>query len=149
MKKNLFLLAIVMMFAAGTILAEGVVFDPTEVAIPEIAKAKASATTETVKTNTAAKASSAAQDAKKPSDLAKETISKQSDSFNNALYELDTAQVNIRNELLEYKAKYQEIDTQYKLLKNQRKILDGQIKSIEKRIQDIENSKTKIRKTML
>ncbi len=165
MKKNLFLLAITMMFATSIVLAEGMVFDPTEIAIPEISKTPKTTTTKvnTVKTNAikttetaktevkeaSAKVETTVKDAKKPTDLAQETISKQSESFNNALYELDTAQVNIRNELLDYKAKYQEIDTQYQLLKNQRKILDGQIKSIERRIKDIEKSKSKIRKTML
>ena len=150
MKKNLFLSVIAMIFATGIVLAEGVVFDPTEVAIPEITKAKTTSvkTVETTKKDTAVKAQETAQETKKP-DIAKETISKQSESFNNALYELDTAQVNIRNELLDYKAKYQDIDTQYKLLKNQRKLLDTQIKTIERRIKDIENSKAKIRKTML
>ena len=69
--------------------------------------------------------------------------------FNNALFELDTAQVNIRNQLLDYKAKYQEIDTQYKLIKEQRKVLGSQIKSIEKQIKNIEKSKNNIRKTMI
>ena len=131
MKKNFIILSLLMMFATNIVMAEGMVFDPTEYnqkAAPAIGVD--------------------VQDAQNPNELAKNTITSQSQSFDNALFELDTAQVNIRNQMLEYKAKYQEIDTQYKLIKAQRAELDKQIKTIENRIRQIENNKKKIRKTM-
>ncbi len=66
-----------------------------------------------------------------------------------AILELDNAQVDVRNELLNYKAKYSDVDAQYQLIKAERKALDKQIKSIEKRIKQIDRSKETIRKNML
>jgi hypothetical protein len=71
------------------------------------------------------------------------------DNIQNAILELDNAQVGIRNDLLEYKAKYADVDAQYKLVKNERSMLQKQIKSIEKRIKNIDKAKEKIRKNML
>lgn len=71
------------------------------------------------------------------------------DSIQNAILELDNAQVGIRNDLLNYKAKYADVDAQYKLIKNERAMLAKQVKSIEKRIKNIDKSKEKIRKNML
>lgn len=66
-----------------------------------------------------------------------------------AILELDNAQVDVRNELLNYKAKYSDVDAQYQLIKAERKALDKQIKSIERRIKQIDKSKETIRKNML
>ncbi|MCQ2789431.1 MAG: hypothetical protein MJ229_03525 [bacterium] len=71
------------------------------------------------------------------------------DSIQNAILELDNAQVGIRNDLLNYKAKYADVDAQYKLIKNERAMLAKQVRSIEKRIKNIDKSKEKIRKNML
>ena len=131
MKKNFIILSLVMMFSIGAVMAEGMVFDPTEYNQKPAPPIGVDVPT-----------------AQNPNELAKNTITSQSQSFDNALFELDTAQVNIRNQMLEYKAKYQEIDTQYKLIKAQRSELDKQIKTIEKRIKQIENNKNNIRKTM-
>ena len=131
MKKNFIILSLVMMFSIGAVMAEGMVFDPTEYNAKPTPPIGVDVPT-----------------AQNPNELAKNTITSQSQSFDNALFELDTAQVNIRNQMLEYKAKYQEIDTQYKLIKAQRAELDKQIKTIEKRIKQIETNKNKIRKTM-
>lgn len=67
----------------------------------------------------------------------------------NAILELDNAQVDVRNELLNYKAKYSDVDNQYTLIKSERKALHKQVKSIEKRIKQIDRAKEKIRKNML
>ncbi len=66
-----------------------------------------------------------------------------------AILELDNAQVDVRNELLNYKAKYSDVDAQYKLIKAERKALDQQVRAIEKRIKQIDKAKEKIRKNML
>lgn len=140
MKKNIIIMSLIMFITSQIALADGIVFDPTEYPKnPEIDRTQIAPTPEQLR---------GVPTAKNPEDIAKNTISGQSESFNNALFELDSAQVNIRNELLEYKAKYQEIDTQYQLIKNERRILDEQIKTIERRIKEIENSKIRIRKTM-
>lgn len=139
MKKNFLILSIVMVLFAGVTFAEGMVFDPTEY----------QATTPATYTRTLPSNSNIEANTKSSQSYAQNVVSEQSANFNNALFELDTAQVNIRNELLEYKAKYQEIDTQYKLIKEQRRVLDKQISSIEKRIKEIERSKSQIRKTMI
>lgn len=72
-----------------------------------------------------------------------------SSNYNNALFELDSAQVNLRNELLDCKAQYQEIDTQYRLIKEQRRNLADLIRAKEQQIKNIETSKNNIRKTMI
>lgn len=71
------------------------------------------------------------------------------DNIQNAILELDNAQVGIRNDLLNYKAKYADVDAQYKLVKNERNMLHNQIKSIERRIKNIDKAKDKIRKNMI
>lgn len=71
------------------------------------------------------------------------------DNIQNAILELDNAQVGIRNDLLNYKAKYADADAQYKLIKNERSMLDKQVKSIERRIRNIDKAKERIRKNML
>jgi len=70
-------------------------------------------------------------------------------NIQNAILELDNAQVGIRNDLLTYRAKYADVDAQYKLIKNERTMLYRQVKSIEKRIKSIDKAKDKIRKDML
>jgi septal ring factor EnvC (AmiA/AmiB activator) len=71
------------------------------------------------------------------------------ENIQNAILQLDNAQVGIRNDLINYKSKYADVDAQYKLIKNERTVLKKQIKAIEKRIKNIERSKEKLRKSML
>lgn len=71
------------------------------------------------------------------------------DNIQNAILELDNAQVGIRNDLLNYKAKYADVDAQYRLIKNERTMLSKQVKSIERRIKNIDRAKERIRKNML
>ncbi|MFA7658990.1 MAG: hypothetical protein WCY19_06120 [Candidatus Gastranaerophilaceae bacterium] len=71
------------------------------------------------------------------------------DNIQNAILELDNAQVGIRNDLLNYKAKYADVDAQYKLIKNERTMLNRQVNSIERRIKNIDRAKEKIRRNML
>ena len=70
-------------------------------------------------------------------------------NIQNAISQLDNAQIDIRNDLLNCKTKYADVDAQYKLVKAERAALNKQIKSIERRIKDIEKAKEKIRKNML
>ena len=150
MKKNLIILTSVLFLMTGSVWANGMVFDPTE--YPTVEEIPISKTGSNTITNSAAKLPSnqnIESEIKSSSTLSQDAVSGQNGNFSNALFELDSAQINIRNELLEYKAKYQEVDTQYQLIKEQRRVLANQIKSVEKRIKSIEKSKENIRKTMI
>lgn len=70
-------------------------------------------------------------------------------NIQNAIQQLDNAQIDIRNELLNTKTKYADIDAQYKLIKTERAALKKQVRSVEKRIKEIDKAKEKIRKNML
>lgn len=145
MKKNLLVLTLFMAMAAGCAFADGMVFDPTEFEIMDTTPTKT-----VTKPDLGTKANEKIEsNIKEASTYSQNSVSGQSTNFNNALFELDSAQVNIRNELLEYKAKYQEVDTQYQLIKEQRRVLGEQVKAVEKRIKEIEKSKNQIRKTMI
>ena len=72
-----------------------------------------------------------------------------SSDMQDAILKLDNAQVDVRNDLLNIKAKYADIDAQYKTIKNERKALNKQLKATEKRIKQIEKAKEKIRKNMI
>ena len=66
-----------------------------------------------------------------------------------AILQLDNAQVDIRNDLLNCKTKFADVDAQYKLIKTERQALKKQVKTVEKRIKEIDKAKEKIRKNML
>ena len=70
-------------------------------------------------------------------------------NIQNAISQLENAQVDIRNDLLNCKTKFADVDAQYKLIKSERTALKKQVKSIEKRIKEIDKAKEKIRKNML
>ncbi len=70
-------------------------------------------------------------------------------NIQNAIEQLDNAQVDIRNDLLNCKTKYADVDAQYKLVKSERAALKKQVRSIERRIKEIDKAKEKIRKNML
>ncbi len=140
MKKKMLML-LVIAFSSLSVYAEGLVYDPTEYQASVSEQPQKAASFHGINKNIENQTKEAAS-------FSQNSISGQSSSFNNALYELDSAQVNIRNELLDYQAKYQEIDTQYKLLKEQRRVLAEQIREINKKVNSIEKSKNQIRKTM-
>ena len=62
---------------------------------------------------------------------------------------MENAQIDIRNDLLNCKTKFADVDAQYKLVKAERTALKKQVKSIEKRIKDLDRAKERIRKNML
>ena len=70
-------------------------------------------------------------------------------NIQNAIQQLDNAQIDIRNDLLNCKTKFADVDAQYKLVKSERSALKKQIRGIEKRIKDIDSAKEKIRKNMI
>ena len=70
-------------------------------------------------------------------------------NIQNAILQLDNAQVDIRNDLLNLKTKFADVDAQYKLVKNERNALKKQINAVQKRINAIDKAKEKMRKNML
>lgn len=70
-------------------------------------------------------------------------------NIQNAISQLENAQVDIRNDLLNCKTKYADVDAQYKLIKSERAALKKQVKTVEKRIKEIDKAKERIRKNML
>ena len=70
-------------------------------------------------------------------------------NIQNAISQLENAQVDIRNDLLNCKTKYADVDAQYKLIKAERSALKKQVKTVEKRIKEIDKAKERIRKNML
>jgi chromosome segregation ATPase len=70
-------------------------------------------------------------------------------NIQNAIQQLDNAQIDIRNDLLNCKTKFADVDAQYKLIKTERNALKKQVRSIERRIKDIDKAKEKIRKNMV
>jgi len=70
-------------------------------------------------------------------------------NIQNAITQLENAQVDIRNDLLNCKTKYADVDAQYKLIKAERASLKKQVKAVEKRIKEIDTAKERIRKNML
>lgn len=70
-------------------------------------------------------------------------------NIQNAISQLENAQVDIRNDLLNCKTKFADVDAQYKLIKSERAALKKQVKAVEKRIKEIDKAKERIRKNML
>ena len=70
-------------------------------------------------------------------------------NIQNAITQLENAQVDIRNDLLNCKTKYADVDAQYKLIKSERAALKKQVRTIENRIKEIDKAKERIRKNML
>ena len=70
-------------------------------------------------------------------------------NMQNAILELDSAQIEVRDELLNCKTRYSDIDAKYELIKVERKSVKKQMGLIEARIKRIETAKENIRKNML
>ena len=70
-------------------------------------------------------------------------------NIQNAISQLENAQIDIRNDLLNCKTKFADVDAQYKLIKAERASLKKQVATIEKRIKDLDRAKERIRKNML
>jgi len=70
-------------------------------------------------------------------------------NIQNAISQLENAQIDIRNDLLNCKTKFADVDAQYKLIKSERAALKKQVRAVEKRIKEIDKAKERIRKNML
>lgn len=135
--KNVMLSLAVTLACSGAVFADGNAFTPLnfdDVSYP--------GTTRTVASTTSAPASAVSNSAA-GAELTGNT------KMQGAILQLDNAQVEVRNELLNYKAKYSDVDAQYKLIKTERSALYKQVKATEKRIKQIDKAKEKIRKNMM
>ena len=63
-----------------------------------------------------------------------------------AITEIDKAQMEVRNNLLNYRAKYAEIDSKYQTTKTERAAARKQIRQAEKKIKNLDKAKKSIRK---
>ena len=70
-------------------------------------------------------------------------------NMQSAITQLDSAQVEVRNELLKYKTQYSEVDANYNKVKEERADLAKKIKACEKKIKQLDKTKEKIRKNMV
>ena len=84
-----------------------------------------------------------------PTSVSAETEAIGNGNIQNAISQLENAQVDIRNDLLNCKTKYADVDAQYKLIKSERDTLKKQVRTIEKRIKELDKAKENIRKNML
>lgn len=64
----------------------------------------------------------------------------------NSILQIDNAQIELRNKLLNYKTNYTQIDSRYQTAKAERTAAKKQIKYTEKKIKNLDNAKKKIRK---
>ena len=121
--------------------ADGLVFDPSSYPV-----AKAEATTGTYASAPSTAVTKTVNTAK-VKDVADNTT-RETNSLQNALFELDSAQTDVRNQLLDDRAKYTDIDNKYKLIKEQRKQQKKAVRESEKKIKQIEKTKKQIRNSM-
>lgn len=70
-------------------------------------------------------------------------------NMQNAILQIDNAQVEVRNNLLNYKAKYSEIDAKYNTTKAERAAMRKQIRQAEKKIKNLDKAKNTIRKNFM
>lgn len=67
-------------------------------------------------------------------------------NIQNAILQLDNAQVDIRNDLLNCKTKYADVDAQYKLVKTERKALKNRFLQLRKELKRLIRQKKKLEK---
>lgn len=84
-----------------------------------------------------------------PSSQSNTTDAIGSQNMQSAISKLDNAQVEVRNELLNYKSQYAEVDAKYNTIKAERAKLIKQIRASEKKINQLDKTKEKIRKNMV
>ncbi|MGN0006235.1 MAG: hypothetical protein ACI37Z_09750 [Candidatus Gastranaerophilaceae bacterium] len=132
--------------------ADGLIFDPDTYPVKPVnstvvAQNSTSTTAHPYANKSEYSVSTTAVNTKTVQDI-QNSETRQNNNMQNALFELDSAQVDIRNQLIDARAKYTDIDNQYKLIKEQRKIQKQTVKDAERRINRIEKTKNQIRKSM-
>ena len=72
----------------------------------------------------------------------------QNNSYRSAITNLDGAQVELREQLMDYRAKYTEAKTRYAAVKEECRTYKKQIKATEKKMKNIEKTKKDIAKNI-
>ena len=154
MKKNIVYVALASTLVLGSAQfflsanADGMPYEPVFESMP-ITESITTANVDTVKTTsttpTITKVSASTSNAQNTVNM---NNSVESNNLQNALMQLDGAQVEIRNQLLQYKTEYTDLDNQYKVIKEQRAAKAKQVRETEKKIKDLDSTKEKIRKNM-
>ena len=134
--KKIISLGIMSLMFAGIAMADEFTFEPVEISNTPAASGS--------KTVVSAQERDV-QNIKALSDLSEAN----NERFQNALLELDSVQVDMRDKLLEYKTQYAEIDAQFQKYKAERTAMKKVIKQTEKRINNIDKRKKAIRKDMI
>lgn len=67
-------------------------------------------------------------------------------NMQNAITQIDNAQIEVRNNLLNFKSKYAEIDAKYTTTKAERAAMRKQIRQAERKIKNLDKAKKSIRK---
>lgn len=148
LKKTIFVAAAVIFSAP--VFADGLVFDPESYPVSAnssvVAQSSSSISNQTYST-TSPYVAAPAVNTKKVNDI-QNSETRQNNNMQNALFELDSAQVDIRTQLIDARAQYTDIDNKYKMIREQRKIQRKTVKDAEKRIRQLEKTKNQIRKNM-
>lgn len=149
-KFGFFIVISVLFLVNAPVFADGLVFDPESYPDKVDIAAISTTTTSTQNAaNTTTRSYSNYGTAAKSTTIGNMSVqTRENNNLQNALFELDSAQVDVRNQLLDAKAKYTDIDNQYKLIKEQRKIQRKTVRDGEKRVRQIEKTKENIRKNM-
>lgn len=71
------------------------------------------------------------------------------DNFQNAIQNLEGAEVGIREQLINYKTQYNDANTRYSVIKAERDTLKKQVRAYEKKIKEIERTKKQISKNIV
>ena len=148
MKKNFIAIGtICCICCAGTAYADSMPYEPVFENVP-VTESITTAIKEqpTQSTMTAVPKISAAQTSTPSVNSVANTV--ENGNLQSALMQLDSAQVEIRNQLLQYKSEYADLDNSYKMIKEQRAAKAKLVRETERKIKNIESTKERIRKNM-
>ncbi|MCR5260736.1 MAG: hypothetical protein K6C94_02740 [Candidatus Gastranaerophilales bacterium] len=134
-KKNLALFAATIALTCVPVFADGLIFEPDSYPVS------------TAEAQTTSPYATAPVSTKNVTDITNQ-VTRENNNMQDALFKLDSAQTDLRNQLLEDRAKYTEIDNKFKATKEQRKIQKQLVRDGERKINQIEKNKKQIRKLM-
>ena len=119
------MLATAVIISGSAVYADGLVFDPETYATKADATAAQSKYVTVPAVNT-----------KNVTDI-KNEVTRENNNMQDALFKLDSAQSDMRNQLIEERAKFTEIDNQYKTIKEKRKAQQKTVRETEKKIKKL------------
>lgn len=146
MKKTIMLLAVLAVFANASF-AVPIFSTSSDSEKIDIAPTKTKTTKQTTKMNLsneyyAPKAENSATNSTQFGEI-------QNNNYRSAITNLDGAQVELREQLMNYKAKYTEAKTRYAAVKEECSTYKKQIRTTERKMKNIEKTKKNIAKNMV